>query len=111
MDVKEAVWTAKVYVSDLFKDQIYSDPLLEEVEFDDNSRTWQITVGFLRLPEIPRGLGDVETESRALGLPDAGAASRGLGLGVPPFAMPRRTYKVVRINDEARKVVSVKDRD
>jgi hypothetical protein len=99
MDVKEAVGTAKAYVSDLFKDQIYSDPLLEEVEFDDNSRTWRITIGFLRLPEIRRGPSDADQVN---GTP---------GLGVPPFGMPRRAYKVVRINDAGGNVVSVRDRD
>jgi hypothetical protein len=104
MNVKEAVGAAKAYVSDLFKDQIYSDPLLEEVEFDDNSRTWQVTVGFLRLPELPRGLGDP-------GQSELDRVRGAIELGVAPFAMPRRAYKVVRISDAGGKVVSVRDRD
>jgi len=105
MDVKEAVASAKAYVNELFKDQIYSDPLLEEVEFDDDSHTWRITVGFLRLPEIPR-------ETIGLGaLPGPSQNISGLGLAPAPFAMSRRAYKVVRINDAAGRIISVRDRD
>ena len=102
MDVKEAVASAKAYVNDIFKDQIYSEPALEEVEFDDGSHVWKITIGFLRQPEVLLG------ETPGLGNPDPKSTGRGLG-AVPPFAMPRRAYKVVRIR--AGKIVSVRDRD
>ncbi len=107
MDVKEAVASAKAYVSDLFKDQIYSDPVLEEVESEGDPDTWRITVGFLRQPETPRPV-DVKEINATLGLgtPAEKAAS---GPGLPPFAIPRRAYKVVRI--KAGKIVSVRDRD
>ncbi len=112
MDVKKAVASAKAYVNDLFKDQIYSDPLLEEVEFDDDSHTWRVTIGFLRLPEIPRGLPEVKQVNADLGLgTPVDKAAAALGLGLPPFALPRRAYKVVRINDSSGNIVSVRDRD
>lgn len=93
MNVKEAVNAAKTSVADLFGDQIVSDPLLEEVEFDQDSRVWRITIGFLRMPEIPH-------------TPQTPAAEL-LGR----FATPRRAYKIVNIRDGDQHVVSVKDRE
>jgi hypothetical protein len=93
MDVKEAVKAAKTSVAELFGDQIVSDPLLEEVEFDQDSHGWRITIGFLRMPEILR-------------TPQTPAADL-LGR----FATPRRAYKIVNINDGDQRVVSVKDRE
>lgn len=48
MDVQQAVKLAKDWVLDVMKDE---DPInlgLEEVEFDDPSQVWKITLGFSR---------------------------------------------------------------
>ena len=99
MNVKEAVTAAKTSIADLFGDQIVSDPLLEEVEFDQDSGVWRITIGFLRMPEIPR-------TSQASATHELGTV---LGLGA--YGTPRRAYKVVNISDGDQRVVSVKDRE
>lgn len=93
MNVKEAVSAAKISIAELFGDQIVSDPLLEEVEFDQDFGVWRITIGFLRMPEIPR---DEATKV-------AGFAAM--------LGTPRRVFKVVNINDGNNRVVSVKDRE
>lgn len=94
MDVKEAVKVAKASITDLFGDQIYSDPVLEEVEFDDEANAWRITIGFLRLPEVNTTL-----------------AKTARDLGIDPVAAVRRAYKVVTLDEESGKVQSVKDRE
>jgi len=85
MDVKQAVRTAKDYVSDLFSEEQIRNIGLEEVEFDDTSKVWLVTVGFARPWENAGFL-----------------ASAGL-------AEPR-SYKEVRLSDADGQVLSVKDR-
>ena len=48
MDVKQAVAVAKRYVADLFEKEGVTDIGLEEIEFDDAERRWQVTIGFTR---------------------------------------------------------------
>lgn len=48
MDVKEAARAALEYVSDLFAEEQIGDLGLEEVEMDDRTGQWRITVGFSR---------------------------------------------------------------
>ena len=48
MDVKEAVKRAKAFISDLFADEDIRDLGLEEVEYDEASREWRVTIGFTR---------------------------------------------------------------
>jgi hypothetical protein len=91
MDVKEAVTEAKRYISDVFSDEGIEDIGLEEVEFDDSVNIWAITMGFSRLRQP---------------------------LDHPPFQsslfQPKRlvrSYKIVRISDLDKKVISVKNRE
>jgi len=97
MNVKEAVSTAKASVAELFADQLVSEPLLEEVECDHEKNVWRITIGFLRMPEH---LQSGPAAARAPGAPVFGQ-----------FYTPRRTYKVVSIDGETSRVISVKDRE
>lgn len=86
MDVREAVALAKRYVGEVFADEPISDLGLEEVEFDDSSGTWLVTIGFWRQWQNPSGL--------------AGSL------------LPRkRDYKVVRISDSDKRMISVKNRE
>lgn len=83
--IKEAVSLAKSYVEDLFSGEGIAEIGLEEVEFDDASRTWRVTVGFSR-PSVP---------------------SRWAGGMIRPL---ERSYKVVTMSDTTKQIVGVKDR-
>ncbi len=86
MNVKEAVARAREYVLDLFSEDGISNLALEEIEFDEGSGEWRITLGFSRPWEHPLG-GSLMTHQ------------------------PRRSYKLVRIADQSGAVLSVKNRE
>lgn len=86
MEAKEAINIAKSEVANLFADEQISNLGLEEIEFSDSDDAWNVTVGF----------------SRPWHAPGAAVADL-LGPG-------RRDYKVVKISDKNRKVISVKNR-
>jgi hypothetical protein len=48
MDVKEAVTAAKQHIQELFKDEELSNLGLEDVEYNELEKEWQITIGFSR---------------------------------------------------------------
>jgi hypothetical protein len=48
MTVKEAVKTAITYTKDLFSDESIMNLGLEEVDFDEKTNEWKVTVGFSR---------------------------------------------------------------
>ena len=86
MYVKEAVQTAKKYVTELFTDETIADVGLEEVVFNDMSNNWEITIGFSRPWQ---------------------KASLAAALGNQP---PGRSYKLVCINDNDGQITSLTDR-
>ncbi len=88
MNVKEAVRIARDYVADLFREEEFSNLGLEEVVYKDTEEAWEITVGFSRPWDYPVNL-------------------------FAPFGdrVPRRQYKVVRVNDKTGAVEFVKNRD
>ena len=92
MDVREAARTAKTYIADVFAEEDIDEVGLEEVDFDDRSNLWKITISFLR----PRG----QTNRFQ-------AAASGYPAGTPNM---RRSFKVVNIDDGSGSVVSVKHR-
>ncbi len=93
MEVKEAARLAKKYVSDLFADEHITEIALEEVDFDHDSNTWRITIGFLHPSRRAQPKNVLEA------------------LGSNPWLRPlERSYKVVHINDETGRVESLKDR-
>lgn len=89
MQVKEAISLAKQYLKDVFADEKIDSVNLEEVEFDEKSGIWSVTVGFSRPWDEPGHLG--------------------VKLGA--MAPWRRDYKVVKIVDNDRRVISVKNRE
>jgi hypothetical protein len=89
MDVKEAVALAKQSTRELFRDEQIVDLGLEEVEFDDSSGNWLIT--FSR-PWV------------GMTNPNAIAAAFGAG------SQKRREYKIVRISDADKRMISIKNR-
>lgn len=91
MEVKEAVNIALVGVADLFEDQELSNLALEEVDYDAVKRQWLITVGFSRPWELN---------------PPGGALAQLAG-----NSKTQRSYKIVKVDDNLRKVVSVKNWD
>ncbi len=90
MQVKEAVSLAKQYITDVFAEEMIDGLGLEEVEFDDKAHLWSVTISFSR----PW---------------DEAAGPFGARLGA--LAPRRRDYKVVRIADADKRVVSVKNRE
>lgn len=88
MEVKEAVALAKQYVYDVFSSETISNIGLEELEFDDDKDIWSITLGFSR-PWQTQGI-----QNALVGL-----------------TSPKRDYKVIRISDKNKKVLSVKNRE
>ena len=90
MDVKEAVAVAKSYLTQLYLGEDITHVGLEEVEFDDVSDQWSVTIGFAR-PWDTRSL-----LTNALVSPANRAAAR--------------SYKVLRIDDGTGEVKSLKDR-
>jgi hypothetical protein len=90
MDVKEVVKLAKQHVIDLFAEEKIMNLGLEEVEFDEATNTWSVTIGFSRPWDEPRS---------------SFAALAGQML------YPKRSYKVILVSDGAAKVLSVKNRE
>lgn len=87
MDVKQAVRTAREYVVSLYDEEEITDIGLEEVEFDDCSSQWRVTIGFSRpwdkAKSVPIRIADVQRP---------------------------RSYKVIRIDNSDGQIVSLKDR-
>lgn len=87
MDVKEAAKLAKDYVADLFADEGIGNLGLEEIELVADGRYWVVTVGFSR-PWDQGGLATITLGQRGL----------------------RRSFKVLRIDNDSSTVESIKDR-
>ncbi|MDE0145788.1 MAG: hypothetical protein OXI53_09555 [Nitrospira sp.] len=86
MDMKEAVRTAKKHITELFTDETITHVGLEEVEFNNSSNNWEITIGFSR---------PWQNISLATALSNR---------------PPARSYKLVCINDNDGHMISVTDR-
>ena len=82
MNVKQAVGLAKQHIADLFAGESVTNIGLEEVEYDEPSNLWHVTIGFSRPWDSPV-------------------------FATMPMA---RSYKVVNIADDGR-VLSVKNRE
>lgn len=88
MEVKEAIALARQYVTDVFSDEQLKDFGLEELEFDDDKNIWAITLGFSRPWQVNAGQN-----------------------ALAALVSPKRDYKVVRISDQTKKVLSIKNRE
>lgn len=86
MNEKDAIATAKNYVVDLYSDDKINDVGLEEIEFDDQSKRWLVTIGITRL---------------------TAANNFVTSLGGTPL----RSYKLVAIDGETGRALSLKDRE
>ncbi len=92
MDVKSAVQVAVQYMKDLFASEQITNLGLEEVEYDDHTNDWIVTIGFSRPWDYPQ-------------------SSILPGIVVNSSAPPKRAYKTVIINDGTEKILSVKNRE
>jgi hypothetical protein len=87
MDVKEAIRLSKSHLQEIFAEEHIQNLGLEEVEYDENDKVWSITLGFSR---------PWDANSRSIA-----------ALGI----FPKRDYKVVRIFDPEKKIISIKNRE
>ena len=88
MDVKQAVKTAKTYLADLMADESIENLGLEEVQFDEVTQRWKVTIGFSRPWDRKNSLAAALTE----------------------YGRSDRSYKILSINDADGRVESLKDR-
>jgi len=95
MDVKEAVNMAKEYVKDLFASEGIFDIGLEEVEYDESVKCWNVTIGF----------------SRPWDKPVYGTVAEKIAALAERTTSPKRSYKVVRIDNDFRRVLALKNRE
>lgn len=90
MQIQEAVTAAKKYVSEIFAEERIMQLTLEEVEFDEATGIWNITVGFSWPWDAPQNA---------------------LALITRDLSQWRRRYKVVRIADATGQLLSIKNRE
>jgi hypothetical protein len=86
MEVREAVATAKHYLAEFFADEKIENLGLEEIELEETTNTWRITLGFSRPWEATIS-------------------------PLSPFQPRQRAYKVVQISADTGKFISVKNRE
>lgn len=91
MDVKEAIKLAKDYIAEIYIDEGVLNIGLEEIEF--RAPIWEVTIGFSRRWDIMS--------------PSPFAAALGQADNQQPW---RRTYKVVEIDDETKRILGVRNR-
>lgn len=89
MDAKDAVKSAKRYVSEMLAEEGIVNLGLEEIERDDAEQTWNITLGFSRPWNTANGpLSTLSGETPA-----------------------RRAYRVIRVRESDGMVLSMKRRE
>lgn len=93
MEIKTVVRRAKQHIGELFDEEGAKNIGLEEIEFDDRSGTWRVTVGFSR------------PWNRDFDSP--GSSLKELIEGTPRI----RDMKVVTLDDTEGKILSVKNRE
>jgi hypothetical protein len=89
MDVKQAVRAAKDYVSDILSEEGLTNLGLEEVQFNDNDNTWEVTLGFSRpWNSVQNALTKLTGDET-----------------------PRRVYRVIRVQDRDGRILSFRKRE
>ena len=87
MDVKEAVRTAKDYVTELFSGEEITFVGLEEVVYNEEANSWKITIGFSRPWNNRNAFATPPSDWRTM-----------------------RSYKVLSVNGDSGRVESLTDR-
>lgn len=88
MTPREAIEKAKAYIREVFTDESPEDIGLEELVHDPSEGKWDVTIGFTRAWDRPRGV-----------------FATAIGNDVRPY---QRTFKTVEIRDEDGEVVGVR---
>ena len=83
MDLQQAVAVARQQIADLFAAEAPRDIRLEGFLYDDHLMVWSLTIGFALSNHAPQALGSV---------------------------LQTRSYKVVRVSEADKSVLSVRDR-
>ncbi len=91
IEVKQAVQVALDFVKDLYEKENLENFHLEEVELSEDEQYWLITVGF------NIGIGHIQTHAKTI-----------FNLGDTTVTRPERAYKVVKIDSEKGKALSLK---
>ncbi len=91
MNAQEAVRTAKGYILEMFAEEGVTNLGLEEIEFDEQSGAWLVTIGFSR---------PWNTSDNPFSI-----------VGRDGRKLADRSYKSVRIDDGTRAVLSVRNRE
>lgn len=89
MDARQAVNAAKLYILDMLRDEDPSNVGLEEIEFDQETNSWLVTIGFSRPWNSVR-----DSASLLTGQPSV-----------------KRAYRVITINDGSEQILSMKRRE
>jgi len=89
MNVKDAARKAINYIADVFFTENLESIGLEEVILNEDDNTWEVTIGFSRPWDYPKA---------------------GLVTGFQP-QIPKRQYKIVRIDNKSGEVKSIKMRE
>lgn len=103
MEMLEAVRLAKRHIATLYEDEDISKIGLEQVEYEEGQKLWEVTVGFASpnspgpLPQLRRS-GMAEIVGRPASAPD-----------IQQSYMGDRRYKVVQIDDETSAIRGVRD--
>lgn len=95
LNIKEAVASAKKYAEDVFSAEGVKDLLLEEVDFDDVSKAWLVTVSFLR---------QQVTQNQN---PNSVSTIAEMLIG----GSFRRIFKIVHVNAETGELIRVTNRE
>lgn len=90
MNVKDAVKKAIEYVADIFESEHPENIGLEEVVLNELDNMWEVTIGFSRPWDHPKG--------------------GGLLASVAAIS-PTRQYKVIKIDNNTEEVKSIKIRE
>lgn len=88
LDVDQAIRAAKSFVLRVLAEEEPVNVGLEEVEFDDRTGIWQVTIGFSRPWDRPGAL-----------------------FGLEPTSSLKRAYRVVTVSDSSGEAISMKRRD
>jgi uncharacterized protein YdeI (YjbR/CyaY-like superfamily) len=88
MNVKAAVQKAMEYVTEMFEAEQPTNIGLEEVSFNEEDNTWEVTIGLSRPWDYPKSL-----------------------IQSLQAQEPRRQYKTVKIDNKIGEVKSIKIRD
>jgi hypothetical protein len=83
MDLKEAVAVARQQIEDLFATDAPRDIRLEGFLYDDHLMVWSLTIGFALLNHVQQ---------------------------VPTSAHVARNYKIIRVSEADKSVLSIQDR-